>query len=184
MIWVPRADIVRSLLAIEEKPARDAVLVAARVQILDDVDAILGESHHPKLGAPIPAARQAVAAERTRYAPRGRRFAARLSATSLPSTTGRRTSPTPRRHLQQQSLTLGSVRFWRRALVQSALLAAIAQTWVELPPGGFNRHLTAHGVDGAQFTPAHPLEALLLVGAILRMSWSRIDRAGRVRENA
>lgn len=168
VIWVPRADVVRSLLATEEKPARDAVLVAARAQILDDVDAILGESHEPKLGAPIAAAREAVAAERADMHHAAQALCGSIISDILAKHYGTPNFADARRHLQQQSLTMGSVRFWRRASVQSALLAAIAQTWVEPPPDGFNRHLTAHGVDGAQFTPAHALEALLLVGAILR----------------
>lgn len=168
LIWVPRADVVRRLLATEDKAARDTALLAARAQILDDVEAILKQAHDPKLGAPIAAAREAVAAERAGMHHAAQALCGSIVSDVLAKHYGAPKFADARRRLEQQSLTMGSVRFWRCASVQSALLAAIAQTWVEPPPEGFNRHLTAHGVDSAQFTPAHALEALLLVGAILR----------------
>jgi hypothetical protein len=45
---------------------------------------------------------------------------------------------------------------------------AIVQSRFRAPGEGFNRHLSAHGVDPRQFREAHALEGLMLLAGVLR----------------
>ena len=56
----------------------------------------------------------------------------------------------------------------RRTAVQEAIRIAILKSNRRPPGAGFNRHLSVHGVSEEQFTPAHALAGLMLVGGALR----------------
>jgi hypothetical protein len=189
LAWVPRADVVYAFIAAKGKAERDAVLVEHAAAILDDADRVLAEVTHPRL-----ASLRDVASEGLRsYRVGVKRAAQALSAAAVSAVLADHLGETEFRRARQRltAAEARDLRDLRRVSVELALAAAIAVTHVEPPPEGFNRHLSAHGVDPDQYTDAHALAGLMLLVGVLRelheiytvpdteAPWGPSDVAGR-----
>jgi hypothetical protein len=169
LIWVPRSNVVRAMvLAGGDKNARDAALTAMRELVIEDVDAILRECTAERVASLADAGLEAAAAAHHGHSRASQALAAAIVGEVLAVHFGLPKFAQARARLEDELPAAVSQRFWRRASLQSGLLAAIATSWTDPPPEGFNRHLSAHGVAPDQYTETNALEALLLVGGIVR----------------
>lgn len=168
LAWVPPADVVRAIIRARTKAERDAALLDNERAILDDVHRIVGEVTDPRLAT----ARNATKEAAESYDDGHRRASQALCASAISAVLadhfGVPKFDEARRRLGAEHPEGISPRLFRRAHVQWALRMAIALTWSEPRPEGFNRHLTAHSVDPRQFTDAHALAGLMLLTGTLR----------------
>lgn len=168
LFWVPRAAVIRAITQTTTKAERDVVLCASRSTIIADVDAVLNECTHERIATLAIAGREAAAAAGGGHMRATQALAAAIVGDILDKHFGLSNFRDARTRLEDELPDKVSMRFWRRASLQSALLAAIALSWTDPPPDGFNRHLSAHGVDPRQYTAANALEGLLLLAGLIR----------------
>lgn len=168
LAWVPPPDVVRAVIRTHTKAERDAALLANERAILDDVERVVSEVSDPRLTEARDAARESAAS----FEAGNRRASQALCASAISAVLadhfGVSRFDEARRRLGKEHPASTSPRLLRRAHVQWALRTAIALTWIEPRPDGFNRHLTAHSLDRDQFTDAHALAALMLLVGTLR----------------
>lgn len=168
LLWAPRAAIVREVVATTTKAERDAVLCAARSMIVADVNAVLDQCTHERIATLTLAGREASVTASEGRLLASQALSAAIVGEVLDKHFGLSKFRDARERFKSELPDKVSMRFWRRASLQSALLAAIALTWTDPPPDGFNRHLTAHGLSPEQYTEANALEGLLLVTGLIR----------------
>lgn len=168
LVWVPPAGLVEAIVAAHGREAREEVLLAGSAAILDSIDRALAEATHPRLEVSVLAAREAVAAHRAGFARAAQSLTATLLGDVVEGHFGFDGFGEARRSFERESQ--GPVGLWsaRRTAVQEALRMAILQSRFRAPGEGFNRHLSAHGVDPRQFCEVHALEGLMLLAGVLR----------------
>lgn len=168
LIWVPPADLVEALVHADGKAAREEVLLAGSGEILDSIERVLADATHPRLGPSVAAAQEAVEAQRAGLTRAAQSLSASLLGEIVEVHFGYEDFGAARRAFAQEPATGSS--FWssRRTAVQEALRIAILQSKFRPAEAGFNRHLSAHRVDPAQFCEPHALEGLMLLGGALR----------------
>jgi hypothetical protein len=168
LAWVPPADVVRAVIRARTKVERDAALLDNERAILDDVHRVVGEVTDSRLTTARNAAKEAAESYEDGHRRASQALCASAISAVLADHFGVPTFREARRRFGAEHPEGISPRLFRRAHVQWALRMAIALTWSEPRPEGFNRHLTAHSVDPRQFTDAHALAGLMLLTATLR----------------
>lgn len=168
LVWVPPPDVIKAIIRASDKEERDEVLVDHAEAILVAIDQVLTEVTHPRLSTTTAAAREAVAAHRAGFLKAAQSHAAAILGDVVERHLGFERFSNARCAFEREPADDAGLWSFRRVAVQAAIHAAISRS-DELPPdAGFNRHLSVHGIDVRQFTPAHALAALMLVGGALR----------------
>jgi hypothetical protein len=168
LIWVPPGEVVEAVLRCDCKQARDEALLANSAQILDSADQALSEAVHPRLDLSVAAACEAVSAQRAGLTRAAQSLTATLLGEIVEGHFGFDDFGSARRAFEREPASSAGLWSTRRAAVQEALLMAILQSRFRPPEAGFNRHLSAHGVDPLQFRESHALEGLMLLAGTLR----------------
>lgn len=168
LIWVPPADVVEAIVRADCEEDRGKVLLASAAQILDSVDQALMEAEHPKLETTVAAAREALDAHRAGFTRAAQSLTASILGEVIEGHFGFDDFGDARRAFRREPASAAGLWSSRRAAVQEAILVAIVQSRHRPPGAGFNRHLSAHGVDPRQFCEPHALEGLMLLGGAIR----------------
>lgn len=167
LAWVPRADIVRAIVGAKNKGERDDVLLEHADTIIEDVEAALCQAIHPELGEHPSVAFEAVSAFRGGFPRASQALCAAAVGALLCDHFGESNFAMCRQLLAATNPEQAGLRDFRRVSIQWAIRFAILRSDMEPPPEGFNRHLTAHGVE-SNFTKAHAIAALMLFAGALR----------------
>jgi hypothetical protein len=166
LAWVPRPEIVRRLVSTNEKAQRDQILIEHAGAILDDAESVLCQSVHPQLAALPSVGIEAVHAFR-HDAPRASQALCAAALGTLLADHFGETSFGKARERLEASVETVSLLTMRRVSIHQAIRYAILRSNIDPAPDGFNRHLTAHGVQ-ANFTTAHALSAIMLIAGAVR----------------
>jgi hypothetical protein len=166
LAWVPREAVVRELLTAPDVAARDAVLVAREVEIVEDVEASLVAVELPELSPPVDALREAVATFRSGHHRASQALVAVTLGTLIHDTFGEAKFADARRRFE--ALDPDEVPFdeARTAAVLRCIARSLQNTDVAGP--GFNRHAAAHRLSADQYTRPNAIASLMLVAALLR----------------
>jgi hypothetical protein len=168
LVWVPPAGVVEAIVIAKSKEDRDKVLLANAVEILDAVDIALSEATHPQLEPTAAAARAALAAQRAGFNGPAQSHTASVLCELIEGHYGFDDFGDARRAFKGEPATAAGLWSSRRASVQQAIFMAIIQSKYRAPDAGFNRHLSAHGVDPRQFCESHAIEGLMLLAGAVR----------------
>jgi hypothetical protein len=167
LVWAPRVEIVRELLAATDDADLEARLLRHQREILDDVDAQLDEVSHPRLAELEDHAKEAVATFRDQ-GPRPAQAHATILLTSVVNVTFEikrfREAFERWQEYDPMAVPLGEFRF---RIIFWAFARALQRT--DLAGPGFNRHASVgHTRLSEQYTPTNAFAAILLLGAVLR----------------
>jgi hypothetical protein len=168
LVWVPRAEVIQALLSCANKPEREQALLKHAEEILADIDAILAAASHPQIRELKESGAEAVAAFRSGYERASQALSAAVVSAILEDHYGFEGFGHAREAFEAERPTDVGVWSSRRVSIQVALHRAILRSDQMPPDGGFNRHLTAHSVDGEQYSRPNTLSALLLAAGSLR----------------
>jgi hypothetical protein len=167
LAWVPRPEVVAAIVATKERDDRDTVLVSNEMEILDDLTSALAQATSVELTDLVESAEEAVAAYRAGLPRASQALAGAAITTVLADHFGEDNFAEARKRLTPPGTVTVDLRVARRAMIEWCLLAAIALSYSEAPPG-FNRHVTAHRVGHEQYTDANALAGLMLLAGLLR----------------
>lgn len=168
LVWVPSAAVVEAIVRADGKEDRDDVLLANAAQIVDAVDQVLAEATHPQLEVTVGGAREALAAHRAGFQGPAQSHTASVLSEVVQGHFGFGRFGDARDAFESEPASAAGLWSSRRTAVQEAILAAIMQSQFRPPEAGFNRHLSAHGVDPGQYREPHALEGLMLVAGAIR----------------
>jgi len=169
LVWVPRAQTVRDLLAQHDRDQRQIVLLARRAEILDDCELILSVTSQQQ--EPIHAvisglALKAIAAAHDGHDEAAQAFGGSVLSAVIHDMLGFERQAEARRVFADTNAEDDLRLFMLR---ETVLYGATARVLARTSDGltGFNRHATAHGHLGS-FESADMLEAVMLISAWLR----------------
>jgi hypothetical protein len=173
LVWTPRSEVMRDLLAAPDHAAREAVLVAARSTVIEDVGALIDSVGGPEV-VPIQGELRELVREALDAAEAGYdRAAQALLAVALTSLLqegfGFARLSYARDAWQDEDpedAVLGKIRL---VCIQRATVNALVNT--DTAVGGFNRHGTLHGVSGFMAEPAMLAGFLLLAAWVRELAW-------------
>jgi hypothetical protein len=168
LVWVPRAEVVQTLLVCADRPEREQALLDHAEVILADIEAALAAVSHPQIGELKESAIEAVAAFRGGHPRASQALSAAVISAILEDHYGFEGFGKARKAFEAERPSEVGVWSSRRVSVQVALHRAILRSDQMAADGGFNRHLTAHSVDGEQYSRPNALSALLLAAGSLR----------------
>ncbi len=168
LVWVPPAEVVEAIVCAKNKEDRDKILLANAEEILDAVELTLSEATHPQLEVTVAGARAALAAQRAGFGGPAQSHTASVLGEVIEGHYGFDDFGDARRAFKRELPTAAGLWSVRRATVQQAILMAIIQSKYRVPDAGFNRHLSAHGVDPRQFCEPHAIEGLMLLAGAVR----------------
>lgn len=169
LVWVPRVDTLRELLAQHDRDQRQLVLVARRTEILDDCEAALAITHkfEDRVHAEVTRlALKAIEAARDGHDEAAQALAGSVLGAVIHEMLGYETQSDARKDLQA-SYSEADLRLFM--LRETVLFAATRRVLTTTRAGltGFNRHATAHGQLNS-FESSDMLEAVMLTTAWLR----------------
>ncbi len=169
IVWVPRPDIVASLISADTDDQRNELLVQEASQILDDIDQVLDDIERTGPSMFVVMEREAVAAGRQNLW-----IACQTTvATILDGLVGVKTLLKPNIKKLPEAFDEDETAIveLRLALILQALPRAFVSFWPDRGdpiPTTFNRHATVHTPSVEQFTPQNALFGLLLTTSLLR----------------
>jgi hypothetical protein len=172
LVWVPREEIVVELVGAADHDARSLILTDRRVEVLDDLDAVLGDSvdfiarsheqAHDLAG-------KAVAAGRDGHDEAAQCLAAAALGLLLHEVLGFSKLGAAYREMSARDIEETVVRLLRITVIELATARALTDT--DKHEVGFNRHGTLHGKPEF-LSRAYSLSGLLLLAAWVReLAW-------------
>lgn len=167
LVWVPRAEIVTSLLAVPDRQARVEILLAHETTVVSDCRAVLTDISHPTLSGQLPLALRALEAFEA-----GHREAAQALAMNVTETAVLRALGSYAR--ARKLAAIGpKTRLWQLRC-QAALSPIIAlytswrPEWSVPRPEVVSRHVAVHQADEQSYTREYALVAVMAMISILR----------------
>jgi hypothetical protein len=174
LVWVPREMVIRRLLGVDAT-ARPAELALLSEEVLDDLEAALGESQMLELDLRGHAegcefASEAIAAARDGHWTAAQAVAACGLGRVLHATFGFSTLGKAFKKFNARDVDEATMEILKVALLEVSTARAL-QNYGDVQPAGFNRHGTQHG-ERQFFSKANALEGLLLlVGWLREFKW-------------
>jgi hypothetical protein len=170
LVWLPRADVIREMLAVDELSDRHTVLLARQDDVIEDVLAQVAAVADPVLTRFAPKVSEAADALRAGYACASQALSAAVLSDLL-VTAGFPTLSRARKKFPADWETTG-ITYLRLALIGGVVVDALEQFPPEddphYVPETFNRHASTHTVAEVQYTPINALVALMLTAAMAR----------------
>jgi hypothetical protein len=168
LVWVPRAEIVTSLLAAPDRAARVDVLLAHEQEITADCRAVVGSISHDTLSGQLPLAVKALDAFGAGHHEAAQALAVTVTETALPHALGGYARARQRAAFDPYRVTL-------RQLRVKAALAPIGPFDTDWYPSSgtpasaaLSRHVTIHQADQRHYTRGNAAVAVLLATSVLR----------------
>jgi hypothetical protein len=166
VVWAPRQEIIRALLAAGNDAELDAVLIHHADEILDDVEAVLVQATHPTIAGHQSLALEAIANFRDGRPASAQAVAGTVITNLVTVTLGMRFDQA-RELWQDQVPEHAALSEFRMRTILWSLGRSIHHT--KYAPPGFNRHSAiGHAGLGDHSNRTHALQAVLLLGAVLR----------------
>jgi hypothetical protein len=168
IVWVPRAEIVTSLLAAPDRAARIEVLLAHEREITADCRAALGSISLDRLSGQLPLAVKALDAFEAGHYEAAQALAAAVTETAVTHALGDYAQARQKAAFDPRRVTL-------RQLRVKAALAPIGPFYTAWYPSGgtpapeaLSRHVTIHQADQQHYTRGNAAVAVLLTTSVLR----------------
>ncbi len=167
VVWVPREEIVTSLLAAPDRAARVEVLLAHEWEITADCRAVLGGISHETLSGQLPLAVKALEAFETGHHEAAQALAAAITETAVTHALGNYKEARQRAAFDSGTVTLRELR------VQAALapIGPFYTAWYPSSgapaPEALSRHVTIHQADQLHYTRGNAAVAVLLTTSVL-----------------
>jgi hypothetical protein len=165
VVWTPRAEIIRELVAAVDDEARARILVEREADILDDIESVLVDVTHSGLGHLPALARKAVNAHRGGHREAGHALAGAVLSGVVHENFGFHHFAEARARFQRDHPMHVEMSLLRITAVLYTFGRALQPT--DVAPPGFNRHASLHALAG-QYTPANAVAAMLLLAGVLR----------------
>jgi hypothetical protein len=169
VVWAPRSEIVIELLEADHAD-RSSLLLARREEILDDLEAVLGDVDGPSFQLARGSAEEAIAAFRDGHHRSAQALAAVILTDIIHARMGKKTSKALK-EFEEQEPEESNIRELRLRAIYVPARRALA-TWHPLgkapAPDDFNRHASSHGLTSQQYTHHNALAGLMLVIPFLR----------------
>jgi hypothetical protein len=168
LVWVPRAEIVTSLLAAPDRAARVEVLLAHEQEITADCRAVLADISHDTLSGQLPLAVKALEAFEAGHHEAAQALAAAVTETAVTHALGNYKKARQRAAFDPDRVTLRQLR------VQAALapIGPFYTAWYPSSgtpaPEALSRHVTIHQADQRHYTRGNAAVAVLLATSVLR----------------
>jgi hypothetical protein len=180
LVWVPRAEIVREVLAADESDTA-AVLLARRDDVLDDAELCLSEVTDPELVVIRDGVEEAIRALRQGLVLAAQALGAVAFTSEIHELFGMGTKASRKRMLEKdpEDVPLGQLRL-RTIFIASAKALDEFRPDRALPVRHeFNRHNSAHRLTRVQWSEANALSGIMLATSLLRemQYWYGNDRA-------
>jgi hypothetical protein len=169
IVWVPRADIILSLVHASDLNERKNTLLECLEKIVEDCNAVLNDVNHQKLRDQALLARRAVDALASGHFEAAQALAVVVTETAVAKILGRSYRDVTRKVVfDPAQTTVGKLRL-RLAL---APIAPFYAGWYPSsgapPPEGLSRHVSVHQADPSHYTRGNATVAVLLVSSVLR----------------
>lgn len=169
LVWVPDAEVVARILAIDESEARQAALVADSGKIIVSIRERMEEVEDEGLTYAAACVLEAANALDSGMERASQALSASVLTGLIQSVMGFEKLATARECLQKQRWQEGSLPYLRYAVITSTIPLALARFFPgDTIPDSFNRHASVHHPSPAQFTKLNALVALTLVAALTR----------------
>lgn len=169
MVWVPSAEIIKEVLAVESREERLAVLAAHRGVLVDECAAVLAQVRHTSLAGQVTLATQALALMRDGHLEGAQALAVLVVDTAVTREFGLNHDSIRRKfRVDLDRVKLLELRLWA-ALCPLVLFYEHWHPKSGRPaPVALSRHVTVHQADPAHFTLDNALVATLLMTSVLR----------------
>jgi hypothetical protein len=170
LVWVPRRETVRAL--VEADPAtREAVLLGAADDIVEDLEAALMDIEDSNLGELRELLAEAVASYRVGHHAAAQALATTIFTTILHVHLGHKRFKSAQEEFAKRDPMQATIVAFKIVAIYRAAIRAI-ETYFgdesEPIPTTFNRHATTHRVSKVQYTTTNALAALLLATSLIR----------------
>ncbi|MBC9005073.1 hypothetical protein H9X94_24320 [Micromonospora aurantiaca] len=170
LVWVPRVDIVKDVLAAPDRDARVKILLGRSSDVMQDCRDTLSTINHPDLSNQLPLANKVIDAFENGHAEAAQALAVVVTETVVSRTIDK--SYKKVRDLVKvedpDDLAMGELRI-------KAALAPIGPFYVSWYPSmgspaptELSRHVTVHQADFEHYTSGNAIIAVMLVTSVLR----------------
>jgi hypothetical protein len=166
LAWVPRLEILREILAAHDEAARAKALLVRSVEILEDIESVLGEVVSPDLAPVVQAASEAIGAHRDGYTKPGLALASVLVSDIAHNYFGYRGFGPVRTEFRDVDT--------REVDIREYSYQVLGKVWVRFfdrfegkPDVGFNRNRTLHTL-GSHYSEVRLLEVLMFLAGLCR----------------
>lgn len=169
LCWTPPAHVLNALLAADDGEARERILLGSEAAILDDLNQMIAVVSHADVGELREAATEAVEAHRSGYFRSSQALCAAALGTVVHDHLDHGTWKAARTTFEALDPEEEGLRAFRFTALQRSLLKPTESSFPgDPPPATFNRHASAHGVSGTQYTQLNSLTANMLVASFAR----------------
>jgi hypothetical protein len=169
IVWVPRAEIVKMLLAAEDRSARVDVLLGHIPELIADSRNVLSQVSHCALADQVSLASRAVEAFEDGHREAAQALAVTVTETAVARALGKKYSDVVEKvAFDPEYVTFAQLR------LQAALapIGSFYTPWYPSsgtpPPTALSRHVTVHQADLRHYTHENAIVAVLLVASVLR----------------
>lgn len=169
IVWVPRAEIVKMLLAAEDRSARVDVLLGHIPELIADSRNVLSQVSHCALADQVSLASRALKAFEDGHHEAAQALAVTVTETAVARALGKKYSDVVEKvAFDPEYVTFAQLR------LQAALapIGSFYTPWYPSsgtpPPTALSRHVTVHQADLRHYTHENAIVAVLLVASVLR----------------
>ena len=168
LVWVPRVEIVTSLLAASDRTARVEVLLAHEQQITADCRTVLASISHETLSGQLPLAVKALEALEAGHHEAAQALAAAVTETAVTHALGDYQKARQRAAFDPDKVTLRQLRVQAALAPIGPFYTAWYPSWGTPAPDALSRHVTIHQADQRHYTRGNAIVAVLLTTSVLR----------------
>ncbi len=168
LVWVPRAEIVTSLLAAPDRAARVEVLLAHEQEITADCRTVLGSVSHETLSGQLPLAVKALEAFEAGHHEAAQALAAAVTETAVTHALGDYKKARQRAAFDPGKVTLRQLRVQAALAPIGPFYTAWSPSSGTPAPEALSRHVTIHQADQRHYTRGNAAVAVLLTTSVLR----------------
>ncbi|MGO9724233.1 MAG: hypothetical protein ACLPN6_02475 [Streptosporangiaceae bacterium] len=168
LVWVPRAEIVTSLLAAPDRAARVEVLLAHEQEITADCHTVLGSVSHETLSGQLPLAVKALEAFEAGHHEAAQALAAAVTETAVTHALGNYKKARQRAAFDPGKVTLRQLRVQAALAPIGPFYTAWSPSSGTPAPEALSRHVTIHQADQRHYTRGNAAVAVLLTTSVLR----------------
>ena len=185
LVWVPRAEIITSMLAASDRIARLQVLVDHREEVLHDCREALHRITHTSFTEQLPLAERVVAALEAGFDEPAQALAVTVTETAVAATiSGSYGKVKKQVHLNFDQIPYTLMR------IQAALapIGVFYTSWYahenKPRPEELSRHVTVHAASTGHYTEANALVAVMLMSSVLCALQELQEQADQQRRGA
>jgi len=168
IVWVPRAEIVTSMLAAPDRAARVDLLLAHEQEITADCRTVLGGISHDTLSGQLPLAVKALDAFEAGHHEAAQALAVTVTETAVTHALGDYAQARQKAAFDPSRVTLRQLRVKAALAPIGPFYTAWYPSSGSPAPEALSRHVTIHQADQQHYTSGNAAVAVLLTTSVLR----------------